>query len=730
MASDADDTLETAVRLLQDSRFSEARDLLSRYSSAQPQSARGWFLLGACCHGLGDLNAALSALTTACDLSPDFVQALSALAAVQLALGDSQGAIARYRRALEIEPRNAQLWTNIGVVLAASNDWQGALLSYDRALGCDAGLWSALMNRGVALIRLGRLEDALSNNDRFAEMYADLPQAHFNRAEVLLAMSRFDEALAAADRAAVLAPKDAAIHFDRGLALACLGQLAEAAAALDASHALNPDLFASLCRGGELLVQGDSGLDVRVLYLLRLFARREVCDWRREDELVSRFTDLVTEAVSSRHPIEAPELLFSSLSVPIDPGVRLALARSVADGFARRAHGSQTRRLPRASRDRVRVGYMSPDLRQHAVGVLVQDLFRCHDRSRFEIFAYSLSPDDGSEVRRTIASELDHIRDIGQWTDDAIAQRIADDSIDILVDLAGYTKGARTGVFARRPADIQVNYLGYAGSSGGRYIDYAIVDPVICPAGSDSGWTEKLVRLPAVFSPAGGPIPSHPPRDRAELGLPDSSFVFCCFAGNHKIDPSIFSTWMSILKELPATRLWLNESRPETREHLGRAAEARGVDPQRLVFSPHETFGAYMARYGLADLFLDTRWFNAHTTAIDALRCGVPVITLAGETMPARLGATVLRAAGLPELITHSLDEYEARALELARDPATFGALRDKVRRAVPSSALVDTQARARELEAAYAEMVRRHRQGLAPESFTVNAVPQRFNWF
>jgi predicted O-linked N-acetylglucosamine transferase (SPINDLY family) len=726
----ADDPLAPALRLLQDSRFAEARELLSEHCRAQPESGYGWFLLGAACHALGDLNNAKAALETACRLAPEFVQALNALAAVELASGDASGALAHYRRALELEPRNAQLWANVGVVYGTLGQWEYAVHSYDSALEHDPGFVPALMNRGVALSRFGRFEDALANNDRFAQLHDSLADAHYNRAEVLLALLRYDEALSAAERACKLAPRHAGAHFDRGLALTCMGRLDEADAAFDTSRGCDPDRFTSLCRSGDLVVPGEDRMDTRGLYLLRMMARHGACDWRRADELAERFEVLIAAAANSRWPIEMPELAFSSLSRPFRTETRLTLARSVAAGFARRAVGHEPVRSANAARDRIRVAYVSPDFRFHAVGLLLQDLFKQHDRARFEIFAYSLEPDDGSDIRKRIVSGVDHWRDVGSLSDDAIAQRIADDAIDVLVDLAGYTKGARAGVFARRPAAVQVNYLGYAGSLGAAYVDYAIVDNVLCPAGSDISWSEKLVRLPAAFAPAGTEIPRDLVRRRADVGLPDSGFVFCCFASNHKIDPSIFGTWMSILTQVKKACLWVSESDPQTRQNLSREAKVRGVDPRRLIFAAPESFPAYTARYGLADLFLDTRWFNAHTTAIDALRCGVPVLTLAGETMPSRLGASVLNAAGLPELITRSLEEYEARAIELARSPLTLEALRDKVRRTLPGSALLDTQARARELETTYSEMVRRRRQGLAPEAFNVNAAPHRFNWF
>jgi predicted O-linked N-acetylglucosamine transferase (SPINDLY family) len=478
-------------------------------------------------------------------------------------------------------------------------------------------------------------------------------------------------------------------------------------------------------------VQSDGLLDARVIYLLRLMARQAACDWRRRDELVQAFGALTREASESGRPIEAPELLFWSLSVPVDTAERMSLAQGVAGGFERRAASIESRPSPRDNDVPIRIGYVSPDFRAHAVGILIQDLLRAHDRSRFQVFAYSLAPDDGSDVRRKIMSGVDTFRDFSSLSDDAIAQRIADDGIDVLVDLAGYTDFGRSGVFARRPAGVQVNYLGYAGTLGAGYIDYAIVDSVACPAGSEQQWTEKLVRLPTVFSPSGSAeIPTHPARQRADVGLPVSGFVFCCFANNYKIDPSIFDVWMRIQRRVPNACLWLTLSHPEVEANLKREAQVRGVEPERVVFAARESLPAYLARYRLADLFLDTRWFNAHTTAIDALRCGVPVLTLAGETMSSRLGASVLTAAGLSELITGSTEEYEARAVELASNSDLLRGLRDTLWTSVRDSALFDTPARARELEAAYIEMVSRRRRGLPPASFMVNARPAKPAWF
>ena len=676
-----DDALARGVRLLQSSHFAQARDLLSEHCRSHPDSSYGWFLLGAASHALGELESALTALRTACDLSPQFVQALSALAAVQLDRGETSAALAHYRRALELEPQDAQLWTNVGVVQGRSGDWQAALQSYDKALDCDAGFAAALMNRGVALSRLGRLEDALANNDRFVELHADSADAHYNRAEVLLALLRFDEAIAACDRACALAPRHAAAHFDRALALTCLGRLEEADAAFETSHACDPNRFASLSATSGLTLSDESRLDTRALYLLRLLARNDACDWRRRDELAEQFEVQMQAAVRSARPIEMPELAFSSLSIPLRRDTRFALVRSVAAGFARRAEGRRPARVVHAARDRIRVGYVSPDFRLHAVALLLQDLFRLHDRSRFEIFAYSLAPDDRSDVRERIASGVDRLYDVADLSDDAIAQRIADDGIDVLVDLAGYTLGSRSGLFARRPARIQVNYLGFAGSLGAEYIDYAIVDSVDLSSTQRSG-----------FHGEAGPAADHVLTRRAR-------FRSSC-SPEDRGRAARLRVRVLLLHEQLQDRPWhLRDVDGDPGASTGVLlmacsepwADAAELEPgggsprQRPAQTDLRAAGGVFCLHGTVRPCRPVPGHavvrNAHShRAIDALRCGVPVLTLAGETMSSRLGASVLDAAGLPELIMHSLDQYKSRAIELATDRAAFAALRAKLK--------------------------------------------------
>ncbi len=720
-------TLPEELRQFLDAgRFAQAEEQCRRLLPEAPHHPALWFALGVACQRQGKSAQAIESFSEAARLDPRDAQVLAAKAAVLLEAGRAEEALQACREALAIGPEIPQLHVNLGVVHEHLGDIPAALSAYDASLAIEPAFSHAMMNRGVVLTRLGRLDEALDNNRRLAERWPDVADFHFNCAEVLLALGRSTDALMAADRAAELSPGHVKAQIDRGLALSELGRFAEAQAAFDRARAL--DAF-GLNRFLGLPVDATRGeplrVDPRAIYLERTFQRLTRCDWTGRDEYLANFSSFVLEAPDRALDAGLMPLAYHALTLPLAPEVQLIVARRLADGFSQRAAAHGPLLGPRSSGQRIRLGYMSPDFRIHPVGLLTQDLFRLHDRSRFEVIAYSLAPDDGSDVRRKIVAGVDAFREVAGLSDEVIARRVADDGIDVFVDLAGYTDLARSPVFARRPAGIQVNYLGFAGSLGAEYMDYAIVDAVTCPAGSERYWVEKLVRLPTVFAPSGGSeVPVHPGRQRRELGLPDAGCVFCSFANAYKIDPSIFGTWMRILERVPRACLWLMQSHPDVPLNLRREAQSRGIDPERLLFVAREPLPGYLARYQLADLFLDTRWFNAHTTAMDALRCGVPVLTIAGGTMASRLAASVLSALDLPELIADTLQQYEENAVSLALAPGRLDAVREKLKRNRHRSPLFDLGRRVRELEAAYAEMFVRRQKGLAPEPFAVAPQP------
>jgi protein O-GlcNAc transferase len=411
---------------------------------------------------------------------------------------------------------------------------------------------------------------------------------------------------------------------------------------------------------------------------------------------------------------------FTSLALPLPPEVQRDIAVSASAAIEQRV-SSLARPAPAMQRDhaRLRIGYVSSDFYHHATAHLAAGLFELHDRSRFEIFAYCHSPDDGSDYRRRLMQAFDHFHEVRTWSFDAIAARIAEDEIDILVDLKGHTARSRLEIFALRPAPLQLTYLGFPGTLGAQFIDYAIVDDVVVPEADCAHYTEKLVRLAGSYQVNDRRQPiAEAQASREALGLPHDGVVFCSFCRHFKIEPVMFGAWMRILAALPGSVLWLLQGGGTKR--MREAAARAGIDPERLVFAPGVPKPEHLARHRAADLMLDTRLYNGHTTTSDALWAGLPVVTLPGETFAARVSASLLHAAGLPEGIVSTLAEYEALAVALAQDGPRLAALKQRLNETRMSCALFDTAAFTRRLEAAYLRIWERRQAGAPPAHIEV----------
>ncbi|MDE2487729.1 MAG: N-acetylglucosamine transferase [Alphaproteobacteria bacterium] len=400
-----------------------------------------------------------------------------------------------------------------------------------------------------------------------------------------------------------------------------------------------------------------------------------------------------------------------------DPLLQLAVAARYSElHVAEKPGGAADRRHAPIDlgKRRLRVGYVSSDLRDHAVGYLMAELFEVHDRSQVEVFAYYCGVHAPEGLQQRIKASIEHWREIRDLSDEAAAALIAADELDILVDVNGHTRDARTAVFARRPAPIQVNWLGYPGTMGTPYHQYLVADPWIIPPEAEMYFTEKVLRLPC-YQPNDRKRAVARRPTRAEAGLPDEAFVFCCFNGSQKIQRFTFERWMEILKGAPGSVLWLLEANAPTNARLRTYAEAAGVDPARLVFAPKLANAHHLARYPLADLFLDTSPYGAHTTASDALWMGVPMITVSGRSFASRVCGSLVRSAGLPDLVLPGWDAYVAKALELAGDPGKVAALKARLEANRTTCDLFDMEKLAARLEGLYREMVADYRAGRLP---------------
>jgi predicted O-linked N-acetylglucosamine transferase (SPINDLY family) len=378
----------------------------------------------------------------------------------------------------------------------------------------------------------------------------------------------------------------------------------------------------------------------------------------------------------------------------------------------------------RKSRGKIRIGYMSGEFRQQATAILMAGLYERHDRDRFEIIALDTGLNDGSPMRARLEKAFDAWIDISKMTDAEAAARIRAEEIDILVNLNGFFGEARMGIFARQPAPIQVNYLGFPATLGANYIDYIIADTIVIPEDERAFYDEQVVYLPGSYQANDdrgrdiAPIPS-----RIEAGLPQDGIVFCNFNNAYKLTPATFDSWMRIVKAVDGSVLWLLESPAPYADNLRLEAEKRGVAPERLIFAPDLPTDQHLARMSMADLFLDSLPYNAHTTGSDALWAGVPLITRTGTTFPGRVGASLLKAAGLPELVTQTTSEFEALAIKLASDPKALAKVKNKLAENKAKCTLFDTDLFRRHIEAAYEQMWQRFLSGETPKGFAVKSL-------
>jgi predicted O-linked N-acetylglucosamine transferase (SPINDLY family) len=514
-----------------------------------------------------------------------------------------------------------------------------------------------------------------------------------NRGDALAALSRYPESLASYDRAIALRPDCTLAYVNRGITLENMSRFEDAVASYDQAVALNPDH--------------------KYLAGMRLHAKMHLCDWRNFDADCEH----LLASVASRKTVSTP---FPLLAVPSTPSDQPTCAEALVADFYPPA-ATPVWRGERYAHERIRIGYLSADLYDHATAVLMARLFECHDRSRLETFAISFGRDDGSAMLARLKQAFDRFIDVRGESDDAVAKLMRSLEIDIAVDLKGFTHGARTRIFAARPAPIQVSYLGYPGTMGAPYIDYLIADHFIVPPERRDAYSERLVWLPDSYqaNTRDRKISDVTP-SRRQAGLPDRGFVFCSFNNTYKITPDVFDVWMRLLRKVDGSVLWLLHGNTGAPANLRREAEARGVSGDRLIFAPRMTLEDHLARHRLADLFLDTYYCNAHTTASDALWAGLPVLTCAWQTFAGRVAGSLLHAVGLPELVTHSLADYEALALKLAREPNLLAGLKQKLARNRDTHPLFDAKRLTRHIEAAYVTMWERHQRDEPPADFSV----------
>jgi predicted O-linked N-acetylglucosamine transferase (SPINDLY family) len=625
---------------------------------------------------------------------------------------------------------------NLGYAYGLLDRPQQALASYDIAIGLQADFTNAHFNRGATLDTLGRHEEALASYDRAVALDAAYAEAHNNRANTLNSLHRYGEALISAGKAILLNPDYAEAHINLGNALVGLRKFGEALKCFDRAVIANPNSVAAHANRGNALLElkryeealasyeramalcpvyaratGDGAADPSLLLGQVLSSRLAICNWNGLSLRISELDDRINrqQAVSAPFP-----LLLASRS----PGIQ----RQAAEIYCRsQGHISTPAIAKHEERSRIRLGYFSADFYEHATAYLMAELFEKHDRTRFELTAFSFGPPTNDEMQRRLMRAFDSFVDVNDRSDSQVATLARELEIDIAVDLKGHTAGSRRGIFAHRAAPLQVNYLGYPGTMGADYIDYLIADPILIPVSQQRHYSEKIAYLPDTYQPNDTKrLIANREFTRSEAGLPEQGFVFCCFNNSLKIMPETFDSWMRILAQVEGSVLWLIEDNPSAVSNLKRESARRGTDPGRLVFAERMSTPEHLARHRLADLALDTLPYNAHTTASDALWAGLPVLTQRGTTFAGRVAASLLTAIGLPELIAETAGEYESLAVDLASAPSRLASLKRKLADNRLSKPLFDIGRFTRNIEAAYSQMVERHRAGLPLEHIVV----------
>jgi predicted O-linked N-acetylglucosamine transferase (SPINDLY family) len=722
----ADALLAQAVALHQHGRIPEARLAYQRIRSQDPRQFVAWHMGGVAALQAGDIRDAHTLIRKALALRPNDGAALINLGIVFHRLGKLPEALQAFDQGLETRADDPSAHNNVGNLLRDMKRHEAALESYGRALELNPQNVLAYANRGTVLRDLDRLEEALADFDQALARAPGYAIAHYKKGEILAELRRFKEALAHLDAALRLEPDKAAFHASRGEIFQDAGNFDAALRDFDQAIRLEPQaaryhqgrglVLQDMRRFPEAAAAFDRALKLdRNLPLLQgqaLAMRMAICDWRDFDESLAALEASTARGVAASPPFS---MLVASAS-------RRLQRQCAASWLAREGQtvGSVPKR-PDTTGRKIRIGYFSADFHNHATAYLMAEMFERHEKKRFEIIAYSFGAIIQDAMRARLCAAFDAFVEVGHLSDGDIAALARRDGIDIAVDLKGFTGEGRNKIFAHRVAPLQVSYLGYPGTMAADYMDYLVADPVLIPPEHQGDYAEKIIYMPHCYQVNDGTrriAESNPVR--AELGLPEAGFVFCCFNNNHKITPSVFDIWMRLLRAVPGSVFWLLADNDAAVANLRRAAIARGVEADRLVFADRIEPAEHLARHSAADLCLDTLPYNAHTTASDALWAGLPVLTQLGQSFPGRVGASLLTALDLPELITESPAAYEARALELARDPARLAGIRRKLWAQRLISPLFDAGRFARHLEAGFQQIVQRHQAGQPPAHITI----------
>jgi predicted O-linked N-acetylglucosamine transferase (SPINDLY family) len=690
-----DAKLREAVALQTHGDLARALVLYEEILQTNPRHFDALHLSGVIAAMRGNHDKAVDLIDRAIAADPNNAAAYNNRGRVLSELGRWKMAAEDYTRAASLQAGYAEPHYNLANVYRGIKQWDAALRSYDRCIALQPDHYDAYCGRGTVLMELKRHDAAVASFDQAVAIRQDFAEAHYNRGNALCEINQWQAALASYEGAIGAKPNFAEAYANRGFALSQLQEFEAALASWDLAIRLNPAL-------GYL--RGE-----------RCFTRMRLCDW----------STLESDRRELAGDIERGAIVCAPFTV-LAWSQSAALQKTIAANWVRQRWPFDPALGPIPKREQggaIRLGYFSADFHHHATAHLIAGLLERHDRAKFQVFAFSFGPDSQDEMRRRLMAACDRFIDVRLQSDADAAMLARSLEIDIAVDLKGFTQDHRLGIFALRAAPIQVNYLGYPGTSGAGYMDYIIADRILVPEKSQCHVVEKIAYMPDSYQVNDA---SRVIADRVfarnELGLPETGVVFCCFNNNFKITPATFACWMRILARVDGSVLWLLADNETAARNLRREALRRNIDAGRLVFAPRMALPEHLARHRAADLFLDTLPYAAHTTASDALWSGLPVLTCIGEGFASRVAASLLTSVGLPELIASTLQEYEDMAVRLAAEPTSLARFRQMLAENRLTTPLFDIRSFTGHIETAYLGMYQRYRADLPPAHIKVTA--------
>jgi len=651
--------LQQSIDCMQNGKLSEAENLVNRVLIIDNKNFDALHISGVIKGLLNKPAEGILALQSASKIQPNnpFVQ--FNLAKALMENGRSRDSIKHHERVTELSPNNPDGWVNYGKALRDLGKFEKSLFSYEKALAIDSNDFQAWSNRGVTLNELKRLDEALTSYEKAIAINPNYYEAWSNRGVTLNELKRLDEALTSYEKAI----------------------------------AINPN--------------------IGFIYGSYLHLKMNMCNWRSFDADLAKVSSMVSQSVEVSPPLEL-------LSLCDCPSLHLLNTAHYVDKKFPIAFSLPP--IPqRPINEKIRLGYFSADFRNHAVSHLIAGLLECHDRDNFEVIAFSFGPQPDDPMRLRVKNICDQFIDISTLSDVAATQLARDQKIDIAIDLTGHTQYGRMGIFANRAAPIQINYLGYPGSSGAPYIDYIIGDHLLIPTEAQKFYSEKIIYLPCFQANDDRRVISDQQFLRSDFGINENAFVYCSFNNTYKINPNTFNAWMRILKSTDNSVLLLLSDNGISSLNLKNMAVESGINPERLIFLPRIAYDLHLARYGLCDLFLDTLPYNGGTTASDALWSGLPVLTQTGESFASRMAASLLNSLELPELITTSQKEYEHLAIHLYYHSSELRLIKEKLRRNRTSKPLFDPKFFAKKIEGAFYAAVNRYAAKLPPHNIDIS---------